>query len=205
MIKACHHWFYKYFFDVYTHRKMKANFHKVEIAGQWSKSNKATLLIGNHISWWDGFWTLYLNKHFIGKRFHVMMLEEQLSKRKPLSKVGAYSINPGSRSVIDSINYTAQLLENGQNCVVLYPQGKINSMYQCQIGFEKGIEKILAKSPSVQVLFYVALVDYFSEPKPLLTFYLKEIDYQKYTSEALNVLFQQFYDECIQIQCNKKQ
>ena len=163
------------------------------------------MLIGNHISGWDGFWTLYLNKHFIGKRFHVMMLEEQLSKRKPLSKVGAYSIIPGSRSVIDSINYTAQLLENGQNCVVLYPQGKINSMYQSQIGFEKGIEKILAKSPSVQVLFYVALVDYFSEPKPLLTFYLKEIDYQKYTSEALNALFQQFYEECIQIQCNKQQ
>jgi hypothetical protein len=55
------------------------------------------------------------------------------------------------------------------------------------------------------LLFYVALVDYFSEAKPLLTFYLKEIDYQKYTSEALNALFQQFYEECIQIQCNKQQ
>lgn len=203
MIKAKHHWFFVRFFDGFTKRKLKSDFHHVNIVGEWNQSENATIIIGNHVSWWDGFWAMYLNKRFLNKRFHVMMLEKQLAERQLFTKAGAFSIDPGNRSVIESLNYTAKLLSNSENCVVLFPQGKINSLYQNKIGFEKGIEKILQKSPPVQLLFYVAMVDYFSEQKPELTFYLKEIEYQKYNTEEINSLYQLFYSECIENQIFK--
>ncbi|MEO1448923.1 MAG: hypothetical protein AAFV07_05305, partial [Bacteroidota bacterium] len=57
--------------------------------------DKSILLVGNHISWWDGFWPIWLNARHIGKQYHVMMLEEQLRPRMFMTKGGAFSIQPG--------------------------------------------------------------------------------------------------------------
>ena len=195
MIKANHHWLYTRFFDWYVPFIMKKDFREIHLEGEWQKSNKASLIIGNHISWWDGFWALYLNNRLLHKRFHAMMLEEQLAPRKFLNKAGAFSIDPGSRSVIESINYCAQLLSDSNNCVTLYPQGKIASVTSPVFNFEKGVEKILAKSDPIQILLYVAFIDYFSDRKPGLYLYISEIEYFKYSSAELGEKYKQFYNE----------
>lgn len=205
MIKANHHWLYTRFFDWYVPFIMKKDFREIVLEGEWQKSNKASLIIGNHFSWWDGFWALYLNKKLLQKRFHAMMLEKQLAPREFLNKAGAFSIDPGSRSVMESINYCAQLLDNPDNCVTLYPQGKISSMTSPLFGFEKGIEKILAKSKPIQILFYVAFIDYFSVRKPSLYLYISEIDYLKYSTAELGDKYRQFYNESKKKQALKAQ
>lgn len=194
MIKACHHriiapLFYKYLFYI-----MNKDFEAVKMMGMWKQdASKASLIIGNHVSWWDGFWMLHPNKKYLQKKLHVMILEEQLKKNKILSKVGAYSVDPGSRSVIDSINYSVELLNDSNNVVVIYPQGKFSSFVAPDFEFKPGIEKILKKCPPVQILLYTAFVDYFSNRKPTVYLYLGEIEFQRYGLDELSAKYRSFY------------
>lgn len=203
MIKASHHWFYTVFFNSYIATIIKRDFYSVEINGECILGNKPVLLIGNHISWWDGFWALYINNKLFKKKIHVMMLEEQLEKRKFLSKIGAFSINPGARSVIESLDYASELLKDDQNIVVIYPQGKLNSMVQSEIVFQKGVERILKQSFNADVVFYVAMVDYFSHRKPTLYVYLKQIEIEQCLISGLNSMYNDFHQECLRLQKSK--
>lgn len=200
MIKASHHWFYTRFFNWYIHRIMASDFHKVEIIGSENVEKKAVLMLGNHVSWWDGFWALYLNNQLFKKKIHVMMLEDQLRMRRFLSKFGAFSIDPNTRSVVESLNYSVDLLSNPNNLLVMYPQGKLHSMHQSDIVFERGIEKILSRCVEVNLMFYAAFVDYFSNRKPTLTIYIEQVEFDRYNSSDLNSMYCDFY-----INCRKKQ
>ena len=203
MIKAKHHWFYSRFFNWYVPRILKSDFHTIEIDGKWSDVGKPALIIGNHISWWDGFWALYLNNLFLKKKFHAMMLEEQLRTRKFLSKTGAFSIDPGKRSMFETLEYTVQLLESPNNAVTVYPQGRIASMTSPLFEFGSAADRILKKSPHVTVCFYAAFVDYFSERKPSLFFYLEQVDPKNVEAKGLAELYRDFYYRSVKNQATK--
>lgn len=203
MIKAKHHWFFKCFFNWYALHIISEKFSSVKCFGEWTSNGKASMVIGNHISWWDGFWAMYLNNRFLKKQFYVMMLEEELARRKIFSKAGAYSINPGRRSVIQSLDYTGELLTDEKNCVVLFPQGKFASIYNSEIKFKQGIQRIFQKTESFQLLFYAAFIDYFANKKPILNLYLSELDYKKYKFNELEQCYQRFYSECLKKQASK--
>lgn len=175
MIKASHKPFFVWFFRVYTSLNLRLHFSRVVIEGDTGPAEgRSILLIGNHFSWWDGFFALWLNERVWRLKFHVMMLEEQLSGRMFLNKTGAYSIRKGSRSVIDSLNYTSQLLSVPGNLVVMYPQGEIESQYTGYVQFERGIERILRNvRGNCSIMFYTALIDWYSSKKPVLTIRIK--------------------------------
>lgn len=151
------------------------DFRKVAIHDEFEDRGKAVLLVGNHFSWWDGFFAYYLNSKLLKRKIYVMMLEEELRKRMFLNKAGAFSVKKGSRSVIESINYAASVLDDPGNMLVMYPQGEIQSVYTMPLKFEKGIGDIIRRAKGdFQLIFYAALVDYFSFRRPSLSFYLKE-------------------------------
>jgi 1-acyl-sn-glycerol-3-phosphate acyltransferase len=132
------------------------------------------------------------------KRFHIMMLEEQLENRMFLNKAGAFSIKRGSRSAVESVNYAAALLHDDENLVVFYPQGAIASVHRRPVRFEKGIERIIAgASDKLMILFYVALPDWYSGKKPGLT--VRVIDYgvSERSVTDLEETYNMFLDECI--------
>lgn len=200
MITAKHNLLVTRFFDWYILRIMRNDFYSITISGEWESKPTGSLVIGNHFSWWDGFFGLYLNNRFLKKHFYVMMLKSQLQQRRMFSKAGAFSVNPGSRSVVESLNYAANLLENKDNMVLIFPQGILHSLYNTRFSFASGVEKILLKAPSCQLLFYVAMVDYFSNRKPSLFFYLKDvnIDEDDFSIDNVENLYNAFYAECLE-------
>lgn len=109
------------------------------------------------------------------------MLEEQLKSRMFLNKAGAFSIDKGKRSILETLDYSAGLLEEKNNMLVIYPQGTFQSLYHFPVNFEKGFIKILeqADADKFQVFFYAALTDYFSARKPKLDIYLKKYAYEQ--------------------------
>lgn len=205
MIKAKHNWFIKSFLDWYIPNLVTKNFGNIKCFGEWKDNGKASMVIGNHVSWWDGFWVFYLNSVFLKKKFHLMMLEEQLKIRKMFSKAGAYSINPGSKTVIESLNYTNELLNINENLVLIYPQGEISSIMKNTVDFQKGVERIIRKSKDLQLLFYVAFVDYLSSKKPTLYFYVTEIEFKKYSLKELQEEYQEFYNKSLIKQASLKE
>jgi 1-acyl-sn-glycerol-3-phosphate acyltransferase len=179
---------------------MKKYFHSFLIQGKVEEKNQPVLLICNHISWWDGIWTLYLNQQIFKRKYHFMMLEEQLRKNWFFNYTGGYSINPNSKTIIESINYTVELLGNKNNLVLMFPQGVIQSMHKRSFQFFKGIEKILqkAKNPA-QVVFVANITDYLSEVKPTVFMNLEEYK-GEYDLSSIEESYNRFYQSCIQAQ-----
>jgi 1-acyl-sn-glycerol-3-phosphate acyltransferase len=175
------------------------HFRKVTIHGEFHDRGLPVLLIGNHFSWWDGFIANLLNTRIFHRKFHIMMLEEQLRHRMFLNKAGAYSIRKGDRSVLESLQYTSALLGKKENLVVLYPQGEFESVYQQPVKFENGLKNIATGvQNNFQLLFYVALVDYFSNRKPFLTIYLFEVPHVlALTPAGTESAYNAFLAECI--------
>jgi len=198
VIKARHIPFFIKFFSRYSRNGLKRYFHSVRFDCNIDSSGRPVLLIGNHFSWWDGFIAYRLNDLCLHKKFHVMMLEEQLATRLFLNKAGAFSIKRGSRSVIESLNYASMLLHEPENIVVVYPQGTITSVHRRPVVFEKGTERIIdGASKKLMILFYVALPDWFSEKKPGLTVRVTEYTSEDRSSSSIEKAYNQFLNECV--------
>ena len=100
MIKARHHILLYPFFRWYVLKKMKRHFANCEIIGEVPESGKPMLCVANHMSWWDGIWVFYVNEKKFQRRFHFMMLEEQLKKNWFFKYTGGFSVKKSSKSVI---------------------------------------------------------------------------------------------------------
>lgn len=204
IIKAQHHPIIYPFFKFYTNWKIFRNFESVHFSGNYFEKGRPLLLIANHVSWWDGFWVFYLNQKLFKRKFYFMMLEEQLKKYPFFIKSGGYSVKKGNRSILESIQYTAEILKESGNAVLLFPQGKIQSVYESTFKFEKGIEKVLeAVECSIQIIFIVNLTDYFSDPKPGLYIYYREYEDNKSGTVTLQEEYNSFYQSCISEQQKK--
>ena len=199
IIKARHHWFIYPFFKLYAVYRIGRHFNKVFVSGCFRDRDLPVLLISNHISWWDGFWAVYLNwKVFKRKFFYFMMLEEQLKKNRFLRYTGGFSIKKKSKSIIESLNYTGGLLGDNRNIVIIFPQGEIQSLYNSSINFDKGLEFILKKlTGEVHIIFLASLVDYFSGQKPGLYMYFSEYFEKDLTVSAIENEYGLFYAQCI--------
>jgi hypothetical protein len=198
MITAAPHRLGRWFWETFAKLAIKLRFRElIYIPEGKIKTDQSILLIGNHISWWDGFWPLEINRRHWRKKYHVMMLEEELRKRLFMRRGGAFSIRPGHRSVADSLNYTASLLESRNNLVLIYPQGKIHSIYEQEIRFLPGIERVFQQvKGDFRVVLFATLLDYGSFSRPTIRFYTKTYQGERNTS-ALNADYQQFIDECL--------
>ena len=198
ILKARHHFFFYPFFRFYAGWIIHRHFGRVVISGEFRDRNLPLLLLANHFSWWDGFFAMYLNVNILRRKFHFMMLEEQLKNFFFFNKTGGYSVRKNSRNIIESMNYTSELLLDQQNMVLLFPQGKIESVYKDSFRFESGIGRILEKGgDSIQILFMVNLIDYFSSRKPGLYMYISDYKGNKFDRDSIQEAYNLFFRECI--------
>ena len=201
MIKARHHAVIYPIFRILTRYLMNHKFHSVHIEGDFEDTGKPVLVIANHVSWWDGFWILYLNIKVLRRRFHFMMLEEQLKKHWYFQYIGGYSVKKKTRSIVESIGYTIELLRDNGNMVFMFPQGEITSMHNHDIKFEKGAQRIVdGSSDDVQVLFMANFIDYFSDPKPNVFMYLQKFPAQGLKKNQLEFHYNKFYQQALNTQ-----
>jgi len=199
-IRATHNFFLYGFFRFYTLVKLKLNFSKIIIKGTVADKNLPILVIANHISWWDGFWVMYLNMKLFHRKFWFMMLEEELEKNSFFKRTGGYPVAKGSRAVIESLKYTRELLSVSRNLVLMFPQGRIESMYKEKLVFERGIERIIREQANeIQVLFIFNLVEYFSDPRPELTINLMDYSEKNSSTEELQNAYNLFRDNCLNL------
>jgi len=193
-------WLGRFFWGMFSHRTMQVVFRKMVVEPEIHLSEqRSVLLIGNHVSWWDGFWALRLNQLYFKRKFYIMMLESQLQNLIFMRQGGAFSINPGKRSMITSLKYTTHLLENPSNIVVMYPQGKIHSLHEHEILFQPGVCKILDRvGDRTQVIFYAVHLDFMEYSRPYLHFRLQDYPYQKGTGiRTVNDDYQTFFEHAL--------
>lgn len=159
--------------------------------------SRSVLLIANHYSFWDALILYTINTRLFKKRMHIMILEESMHQYWTFKYTGAFSVKKGSRGVIESLNYAAKLLDDPQNLVLIYPQGKLYSNFVTRVNFEKGVMRVIEKARNeFQLVFAAAFVQYFRSTKPTATVYLKN-ETENFAGKgiaALQAAYQQFYE-----------
>ena len=131
------------------------------------------------------------------------MLLEATSKKEPMLKYGgAFSVSKGSKSILQSIDYAAQLLKDPQNMVLIFPQGALYSNFVNDIKFEQGIIKIMQKaSNKFQLLYAATFIENFQHKKPTANVYLTQPTNCTFEDiAALNADYQQHYNAARQLQ-----
>ena len=198
MIKAKHNKLYIWFFRNFFGLLQRINFRKMTIVSEpVIPEEQSVLLFQNHFSWWDGYWSYLLSKKYFRRKFHVMMLEEQLRKRMFLNSCGVYSIQRNNRDFLNSLKYTSEILNNRQNLVTIYPTGVMLTQHQQKMHFRNGIERIISgESEHFAIVMAVFLVDYFGFARPEIRIYL-EIYSGERTTDALEKAYGLFYQACI--------
>lgn len=173
-------WYIKFIikkdFYAFSHSSLDQNRYK----------DKAILLISNHTSWWDGFLLFYLNKIYFKKNFHVMILEETAKKIWFMKYLGAFSVNKQSKTIVESLDFAGKLLDDKDNLVLIFPQGKLFSSHTNNLIFEKGLMHIIkCAKHQFECVFASILFDYFEHRKPSVNIYLKNWDFQEYSTLQL--------------------
>jgi 1-acyl-sn-glycerol-3-phosphate acyltransferase len=106
------------------------------------------LLVANHVSWWDGFLLIELQRVLRPNApFSTVMLESELRQSPFLRRIGAIGIDPDSPStVLGAIHeVTARVKERPDTLVFFFPQGRIRPSWRRPLGFKRGIE-VFAKA-----------------------------------------------------------
>lgn len=150
------------------------------------KMDEAILLFSNHFSWWDGFLMFHLNKIVFKKKFNVLVTDEDYVRHWFLKYVGAFAAETKSKDVMETLGHAGRLLDDPNNLVLIFPQGKSYSSHVNSISFEKGVMQVVNGSKKkFQIVFAVTLCDYFKKRKPVMTTYLETWDAEEYTSLQL--------------------
>lgn len=199
MIQAKHHPLYYPVLVWYSKRIIQKRFARVIINNSIESIQTSALVIANHTSWWDGFWLHELVTRTFKKKFFFMMLEEQLRANKFLQYFGGFSIKKRSVSAFKTIEYTVELLKHSENAVLIFPQGKLESLYTQSFIFEKGVEVILKKTDSTQIIFVANLIEFLSNAKPSLYVYTFAYDSIDKSTVALQKAYSDFYVSCIEL------
>ncbi len=155
---------------------------------EWTQ--QPTLWIANHTSWWDGIVMQVIHPK-TGRKFHAMMLETELKKNPFLARLGAFSIQPGSRSMVESLRYATNLLQKPENTVLFFPQGRIHSLLNLDPPWMPGLQKVIGQMPeNGQVLFTLMVPEYGSYAKPTLCIYHERFRLKEVTD--VQAAFRQF-------------
>lgn len=198
MIKAKHNPLSIWFFRNYFRMLERFYFRKMTVISDVELSeDHSVLLLQNHFSWWDGYWSYRLSREVFKRKFHVMMLEEQLRKHLFLNSCGVFSIQKNNRDFLNSLTYTSELLYNPKNLVTIYPTGILLTQHQQNLKFQEGINRIIeGETGHFAIVFAVFLIDYFGFVKPELRVYLQEYSGER-TIEAIEKAYHSFYQTCV--------
>jgi len=156
----------------------RKRFNKMIINDIDIKPGHSYILMLNHFGFFDGFFAYYLVFHYLSKKqpikgMYAMSVKKQMEKKPWLKYSGSFSVEPGKRSVDDSLNYAASILSQPGNLLIYYPQGELESAYIRHIDFKDGIYEIVTRTKGdCQLIWCSVLTEYFESLKPSVYFNL---------------------------------
>ncbi|CAN5323974.1 hypothetical protein BH09BAC6_BH09BAC6_31890 [soil metagenome] len=155
---------------------LRPRFNKMVIKGVDIKPRHSYLLMCNHFSFLDGFFSLYLcfkaiDKRQPVKRVYIMSVKKQMQKKPWLKYFGSFSVDPGKRSVNESLEFAAEKLSEPGNILFYYPQGNLESSHIRHIVFQDGVYEIITRiKGNCQLLWSSNITEYFESTKPSVYF-----------------------------------
>lgn len=157
---------------------VRKRFNKMIINDIEIKPGHSYILMCNHFGFLDGFFAYHLCFKLLGKHqklnaIYAMSVKRQMEKKWWLKYTGSFSVEPGKRSVRESLDYAASLMDTPGNILLFYPQAELESNYIRHIEFKDGIYEIVKRiKGNCQLIWGSVLLEYFESMKPSAYFNL---------------------------------
>ena len=132
-----------------------------------------------------------------------MVNEATTYKLRYLQYGGAFSINKKSRDIVQSLEYAAKLLEEPNNLVLMFPQGKLFSNFVEDVRFEKGVLRVMQKAAGkFQLIFAATFIQFYKYKKQSINVYLKSeaVEFVGKSIVELKEAYQQHYNASKKLQ-----
>jgi hypothetical protein len=150
----------------------RKRFNKMVINPIEIKPNHSYILMCNHFGFADGFFSYYIafkmiNRQHKLKGLYTMSVKKQMEKNWWLKYCGSFSVEPGKRSVNESLDYAAEILNTPGNILLFFPQGNLESQHIRSIEFKDGIYEIVNRiKGTCQLIWSSNILEYFESTKP---------------------------------------
>ena len=187
----------RWIFKTYVHWAVGRHFKAVDFNRLDVDDHRSVLLVANHFSIWDALLLYIITPKAFGKKFHVMILEET-ARREPMLKYGgAFAVRKEGKSILESIDHAARLLNDPQNLVLIFPQGKLYSNFVDELHFEKGIMRVMEEAAGrFQLIYAATFIENFRSKKPSANIYLHKVINCKFDSiTTFTADYRQHYHE----------
>lgn len=151
---------------------VRRRFNKMVLNDIEIKPGHSYVLMCNHFGFLDGFFAYYLCFKFINKKqklkgLYTMSVKKQMEKKPWLKYAGSFSVEPGKRSIRESLDYAAELLNTPGNLLIFYPQAELESSHIRHIEFKDGIYEIISRvKGDCQLVWSSVTLEYFESLKP---------------------------------------
>lgn len=145
---------------------LRKHFHRVmgygePVPGAWGEG---TLVLCNHVSWWDGIVLDWLLRGGHGD-LRCMIDEVQVRRHPFFRRVGGFSVDRGSgRDALRACVHAAALLRVGHT-VVVFPQGAIVPAGR-EVVLERGFTRILDDAPGARVVVMALRYGFWEHQRP---------------------------------------
>jgi len=158
-------------FSFYVLIILKKHFAKLHLRGEEKIKNIINkypiIFYMNHSCWWDPIIVFYLSVIRWRLNGYAIMDIVQLKKYPFFSKFGTFSIDRNNaRSALKSIDFAAQILNNGNNAIWIFPQGEMLPSQYRPIRFYTGIARIINKTSKVQAIPITFHYEFIEEQRP---------------------------------------
>ncbi|MGL4993415.1 MAG: 1-acyl-sn-glycerol-3-phosphate acyltransferase [Bacteroidales bacterium] len=187
-------WFWQY----YSKIAIKLFFRSFDhvYLGDFNKSDNSILMISNHTGWWDGFWNLHYIRFTLKRPFNVAVSEKVLSEQPQFRLLGFVPLGSSVAKLKKSIYKLEEILMKRKNLLLIYPQGKLTSTYEESFTFGPLAERLLHKSKA-QLSMAAYFVEYGAYPRPTVSGYYKNINYEDLQDKSIEKLYNSFYSEAL--------
>lgn len=158
-------------FSFYINYSLKKHFSKIHLKGEENVINilnkESIIFYLNHSCWWDPLVVFYLSVIRWKLNGYAIMDVNQLKKYNFFSYFGTFSVDRNNpRDAIKSINFAAQMLNQGINVLWIFPQGEMFPAEYRPIKFYNGISRIIKKTNSVYTVPITLHFEFISEQRP---------------------------------------
>ncbi|HVW96027.1 MAG TPA: hypothetical protein VHA56_08670 [Mucilaginibacter sp.] len=157
---------------------VRRRFNKMVFTPLEVRGGHSYMLMCNHFGFLDGFFSYYIAFKLIDKQqrikgLYTMSVKKQMEKNWWLKYCGSFSVEPGTRSVNESLDFAAKILNEPGNILLYYPQGNLESQHIRQIQIMDGIYEIVTRiKGDCQLIWSSNLLEYFESMKPSTYFNL---------------------------------
>lgn len=146
-------------FNYYLYWNFKKHFENVFCQGLSKLDGLKTplLFVSNHVSWWDGFFLFEIQRRVRPEaRLYTIALEKTCLENPILPRMGVLPLQPGNpgslKALLNHLREIRAVVAPEELVISFFPQGKIAPSFRAELGFQRGVEKIISAVTPVTVV-----------------------------------------------------